>query len=121
VKDAAGADVHASGRLDANGDLPNDPDLAIFHSILRDVNGNRTFFTFRAKTIDATRLIKYGETHTASYSIAVPPGTPGPLTVDAKLHFRPVSPTLVRSLHLERLLPIQIFDMWTDTATVAFP
>jgi hypothetical protein len=121
VKDAAGHDVQVSGRLDANGDLPSDPDLAIFHAILRDANGNRTFFTFRAKSIDARSLIRYAETRTASYAVTVPPGTPGPLTVDATLHFRPVSPALVRSLQLDRLLPIQVFDMWTGEASVAVP
>ena len=119
VKDANGADVHVSGRPVANGDLPNDPDLAYFGSILKDANGDRTFFTFRAASIDESKLIPDGATRVSNYSIAIPLATPGPLTVDATLRFRPVPPSLVRDLDLERLLPIEIFDMWTSEATVA--
>ena len=39
----------------------------------------------------------------------------------AALRFRPVPPGMVRELDLERLLPIEIFDMWTETKTVPLP
>jgi hypothetical protein len=119
VKDATGADVHVSGRPAANGDLPSDPDLATFGAIMRDSNGDRTFFTFRAASIDESKLIPDGATRVASYSFQVPAGTPGPLTVDATLRFRPVPPSMVRDLDLDRLLPIEIFDMWTAQQNVA--
>lgn len=118
VKDATGSEVHVSGRPEANGDLPSDPDLATFGAVMRDANGDRTFFTFRAASIDDSGLLEDGATRVVSYSIPLPPAAPGPLTVDATLRFRPVSPSMVRSLDLERLLPIEIFDMWTGQKTV---
>jgi len=119
VTDGLGREIHASGRPEPDGDLPADPDLASFGAILRDANGDRTFFTWRARSIDESPLVAYGETRVTTYDVAIPGGTPGPLTVRASLRFRPVSPSFVRMLALDRLLPIEIFDMWSDEKTVA--
>jgi hypothetical protein len=119
VKDASGAVIYRSGALDAEDDLIRDPDLAFFGARLLDANGEQTFFTWRATGIDESKLLQFGESREASYSVVVPPGTPGPLSVEAALRFRPLPPALVRDLGLERLLPIEIFTMWEAAQPVA--
>jgi hypothetical protein len=120
VRDAANRVIHSSGELLPNGDLPADPDLAKFGAVMRDADGNPTFFTWRAVSIDESGLLQYGRARAASYVIDVPASPPValPLTVDARLRFRPVSPAMVRMLELERLLPIEIYEMWSDSRTV---
>jgi hypothetical protein len=120
VRDAADRVIHSSGELLPNGDLPADPDLAKFGAVMHDAEGNPTFFTWRARSIDESGLLQYGRARTAMYTIDVPESPPiqGPLTVQARLRFRPVSPAMVRMLDLERLLPIEIFEMWTDSRVV---
>lgn len=118
VKDAAAREIHVSGRLHANGDLPADPDLVQFGAVLRDGNGDRTFFTWRGVSIDESGLIRHGETRHVEWSVPVPAGTAGPLSVEARVRFRPVSPAMVRMLGQERLLPIEVFDMWTGSVEV---
>ena len=119
VKDAAAREILVSGRLDANGDLPSDADLVKFGAVMRDAAGAPTFFTWRAVSIDETGLLQPGETRHASWTVPIPGGTAGPLTVEARLRFRPVSPAMVRMLGLDRLLPIEIFDMWSGSTTVS--
>ena len=119
VKDASGASIYRSGALDAEDDLIRDPDLAFFGARLLDVNGDETFFTWRAVAIDESKLLQFGQRREVPYSVVVPPGTPAPLSVEAALRFRPVPPGLVRDLALERLLPIEIFTMWETAQPVA--
>ena len=121
VKDANGTEIYTSGQLEPNGDLHVSPDLVKFGAVMRDANGDPTFFTWRAESIDESGLIQYGQTRTGTWIVPVPVGTPRPLSVTATLRFRPVSPAMVRSLDLERLLPIEIFDMWTETKSVPLP
>jgi len=121
VSDGTGALLYRSGWLEANGDLV-DPtvDLALvrFGSVMTDENGDPTLFTWRAVAIDETELLRYGATRQASYAIDVPAGTPGPLTVVARLRFRPLKPEILRAASLPELLPIEIFDMWSTSASV---
>jgi hypothetical protein len=118
VKDASGAALYRSGALDAEDDLVRDPDLAFFGADLLDANGDKTYFTWRSVGIDESRLLQFGEFREAPYSVVVPAGTPGPLSVEAALRFRPLPPELVRDLGLERLLPIHVFTMWEGTQPV---
>ena len=120
VRDATDRVLHSSGELLPSGDLPADPDLVTFGAVMRDAAGEPTFFTWRATSIDESGLLQYGRSRVATYAIDVPADPPvaGPLTVEARLRFRPVSPAMVRMLDLERLLPIEIFDMWSDSRVV---
>lgn len=118
VKDESAREIHVSGRLDPDGDLPADPDLAKFGSVMYDATGAPTFFTWRGVAIDESGLIRHGETRNVSWNVPIPPGTLGPLTVEARLRFRPVAPAMVRMLGLDRLLPIEIFDMWSESRAV---
>jgi hypothetical protein len=49
----------------------------------------------------------------------VPIGAVGPLTVEMALNFRPMDPRVIRAIELDELLPIEIFEMWSDERTVA--
>jgi hypothetical protein len=121
VRDASGA-IYRSGYLEANGDLvaaSADPDLEFFGSTMRDASGNPTFFSWRAASIDESLLLPFGFTRTATYTVDVPIGAVGPLTVEMALNFRPMDPRVIRAVELDELLPIEIFEMWSDERTVA--
>ena len=80
-----------------------------------DANGAPTGRAWEAASIDETGLLAYMESRTASYTVNVPTGTTGLLTVELALRFRSLAPAGVRDLGLERILPIEIFDMWRET------
>jgi hypothetical protein len=122
VRDGAGATIQRSGWLEPNGDLVSptvDPDLEFFGSTMRDAGGARTFFTWRAATIDESLLLAVGQTRVADYTVAVALGTPGPLDVSVRLLFRPIAPEIIRVAGLDQLLPIEIFEMWSTSFAVA--
>ncbi|MDP6460924.1 MAG: hypothetical protein QGH59_04020, partial [Gemmatimonadota bacterium] len=122
VTDSAGASVYRSGYLLANGDLvtvAEDPDLTLFHSKLYDADGERTLLSFVATSIDDSLLLPYMSTRTAHYPVTVPAAASGPLTVEIMLRFRPIAPPILRAIDLPELLPIEIFDMWSASYTVA--
>jgi hypothetical protein len=114
VRDGLGALVYRSGWLAGADSLltTTDADLVSFGSHLLDAQGQPTFFLWRAVGIDEGRLLRHGATRPADYTFDVPPGTPGPLTVDVALRFRSFAPQQLTELGLERLLPIRIFTMW---------
>jgi hypothetical protein len=122
VRDAADALLYRSGWLEANDDLTEaDPDLVSFGSDLRDADGERTVFLWQAVSIDESRLLQYGDTRVAEYALEVPPGTPGPISVDVALRFRPFPPSRMRELDLDHLLPVEIFEMWSGSYAVPVP
>ncbi len=120
VRDASNALIYRSGWLEANGDLTAaDPDLVEFGGRLLDGNGDRTFFTWRAKSIDESRMIRFNETRDVTDAVSVPPGTTGPLAITATLRFRSFAPAQFRELGLDALLPqIEVFNMWTGNWSV---
>lgn len=123
AKDATGKVFYISGDLDDNGDLRNhwseldpygDSDLISLSSRFIDAHGNRTLFTWEAveHTSDAIEpLLK----RTWTLFLPVPKDAQGPLTIEARLHFRAYGPFLLRLLGLSEL--IKGFPIWTiDTA-----
>jgi hypothetical protein len=122
VTDGGGGTIFRSGWLEPNGDLVTavlDPELETFGSVLRDALGARTFFTWRAASIDETGLLRVGHTRVADYLVDVPAGVVGPLDVSVRLLFRPVAPEILRLTALDHLLPIEIFEMWSGAWQVA--
>lgn len=125
VRDNSQNIVYSSGQLDANLDLMDD------HSefAARDTdlfNAQATMYradsSLAAGTWDVAYMtnpsIEPGETRTVDYTIPVPPGLTGNLSVDVTLRFRSFPPYLFRSLGLDSLLPIPIIDMATSARTV---
>ncbi len=119
VRDAADDVVYRSGWLEADDSLTeSDPDLVKFGSKLYDSDGQPTVFLWRAASIDESGLLQYGDTRVAEYTFDVPPGTPGPLAVNATLWFRSFPPAKLAELDLERLLPLVRFEMASELASV---
>jgi len=116
---APGDPIYHSGRLAANGDLVEDADLTFFGAKLYDAANQPTLFSWRAASIDESLLLPYARTRTAGYDVPVGTEAVGPLAVEATLHFRPIAPPLIRALGLPELLPIEVFDMWSASWTVA--
>lgn len=111
--------LYRSGALAANGDLVKDSDLTFFGSQMFDAANQPTLFSWRAASIDESLLLPYEETRIAAYSVPIEQTVIGPLAVEAALRFRPVSPPLIRALGgLDHLLPIEIFEMWSDAWSV---
>jgi hypothetical protein len=114
VTDDSGVTLLHSGSVHPNGDLVTeveDPQLGFFGAIAYDAQGNPTSMNFRAVTLDESRMIPFQESKTFAYSAAIPPGATSPLHLEVVLRFRPVRPSMIRELGLERLLPIEIFEM----------
>ncbi len=122
VRDGDGTELYHSGALQDGGDLPTvaqDPDLELFTAQMYDADGAPTGFAWRAESIDESGLLPYLASRTGGWTVNVPGGTPEPLEVSLALRFRPIPPATMRELDLERLLPVEIFDMWTETTTVS--
>jgi hypothetical protein len=114
LTDGSEATLFHSGSLHPNGDLvteSEDPSLAFMGAIAYDAKGNPTSMNFRAVSVDESRMIRSQESKTFSYSALIPPGATSPLHLEVVLRFRPVRPSMIRELGLERLLPIEIFEM----------
>lgn len=126
VSDAFERVFYSSGLLDANSDLMNDnsafpardPDLFNAQATMRRADGQATGFTWDAVGLD-NPSIRAGETRAVTYDFDVPPGTPGPITVDVVLRFRSFPPYVFRALGLESLLPIPIIDMEQETRQIS--
>ena len=56
-------------------------------------------------------MIPFQGSSTKSYSAFIPKGATSPIHLEVALHFRPARPSMIRELGLERLLPIEIFEM----------
>lgn len=117
--------IYESGQLDANLDLMDDH--SEFSARDTDLfNAQATMFradsTLASGTWDVAYMtdpsIKPGETRTVDYTVSVPSGLTGTLSVDVDLRFRSFPPYLFRSLGLDSLLPIPIIDMASANNTV---
>ena len=118
VTDAHGGTVYRSGWLAEDGTLSDDPALTSFGARLIDFSGQATWFTWRAASLDKSRCLVFGETRVATYSVTLPAGVVGPLGVRVAVRYRPLPPGLLRALGLEALLPVEVFDLWSDKWTV---
>ncbi len=121
LEDALSNTIGRSGWLEPNGDLvdpADDPSLAFFGAIATDAAGNPTPFNFRAVAVDESRMIPFAATRVSSYSFDVPPGAVSPLELRVAVRFRPVRPSMIRELALDRLLPIEIFEVAADSSVI---
>jgi len=117
VKDDFGNVVYSSGQLDENDDLIEDDDLFNAQSTMKRADGSPTPATWEAADIDNPSLSP-GETRDMEYSMYVQSRYSGALSVKVALRFRSFSPSSLRELGLNELLPIPLIDMATASATV---
>ena len=106
VHDASGDLLYESGTLDDNGDLRDhwsaldpygDDDLISLHSDLVDADGQRTRLTHEAAE-HRTRALQPLHERTWTLFVSVPDDAAGPLSVSARLRFRPYGPHVFRLL-----------------------
>jgi len=125
VHDAAGELLYETGTLDADGDLRDhwsaldpygDDDLIALHSDLIDADGQRTRLTHVAVE-HRIRALQPLHERTWTLFAPVPGDAVGPLTVSARLRFRPYGPHLFRLLEQE-VPELVITDIDADAATV---
>lgn len=126
VHDAEGTPLYETGTLDANGDLRDhwsaldpygDDDLITLHSDLIDAEGQRTRLTHEAAE-HRTRALQPLHERTWTLFVPVPEAAVGPLSVSARLRFRPYGPHIFRLL--EQDVPdLVITDIDADAAAVA--
>ncbi|RMG67006.1 MAG: hypothetical protein D6715_05650 [Calditrichaeota bacterium] len=119
---ATGQVVYQSGLLDPNGDLlnhhseyvangslPEDSTLALFHGTPFTA-GSETLFFWEADAVEKKTIPPF-DSRTVTYRIA-PPLPQGPLTVNVRLRFRSFPPYLLRAIGMESLIDkLIIFDM----------
>lgn len=136
VTDADGNVMLESGTLDGNGDLMNEHSelapsadfwitnrLSIFRSYLTDVNGDETFdFIGAATKIEDASLLP-GETRYVRYHLGEAPttATPLPITIEARLLYRPFPPFLLRNTYEmddDLIASVPIFEIATATAVL---
>jgi hypothetical protein len=124
VSDGSGTTLLHSGSLHPNGDLVSpaeDPQLGFFGAIAYDAQGNPTSMNFRAVSLDESRMIPFQTSKTASYTTALPGGVTSPIHLEVVLRFRPVRPSMIRELGLDRLLPIEVFEMAQFSEDIPVP
>ncbi|MFQ5498150.1 MAG: multiheme c-type cytochrome [Candidatus Zixiibacteriota bacterium] len=125
VTDALGDTVYSSGMFDANDDLMDessdfperDPDLVNYQAQMLRADSTKTGATWEAAGLDNPAIYP-NQTRHETYSVAVPQGTAGPLSVEMKLRFRSFGPSTFRAFGQEDLLPIPIVDMASGLSTV---
>jgi len=124
VTDASGVTLLHSGSLHPNGDLVSpaeDPQLGFFGAIAYDAQGNPTSMNFRAVSLDESRMIPFQGSVTKHYSGLISMSTTFPLHLEVVLRFRPVRPSMIRELGLDRLLPIEVFEMARFSEDIPVP
>lgn len=118
VRDAAGDELHHSGALDAQGELR--PGTLRFGSELLDAEGKPTFRLWKAQSIGWKRCIAPKATERETFEVAVPPGSSGPLAIEARLLYRSASPRLVRELMKDAAYEPRIVEMASASSSVVW-
>lgn len=128
ARDVEGTVLYRTGDLDAAGDLRDhwseldpygDQDLLSFASNLVDEAGNPELFPWRAAEHTSASLAPL-YARTATLFVPTAGATAGPVTVEARLRFRPYPPHLLRALGLEDAISrVPIIDL--DAVTLEVP
>lgn len=127
ARDASGRVIYETGHLDQNGDLRgyfsaepySDPDLIALNSQLIGHNGTPELFPWRATEHRLSSLPPL-YTRTFTLFVPVPEDAEGPVSVEARLRFRPYPPFLLRALGLDDLVEkVSIRDLAEASIEVA--
>ncbi len=118
IKDATGKRVFRSGALDKNGDL--DRQAMRFTAEAGDKNGKLTYKPWEVTHFIWKRLIKPKATARDAFTVPIPTGTKGPLTIDAKLLYRNAPPVVLKLVYPAGKAPtLRTVEMAHTTTTVA--
>lgn len=89
VLDGTGQELYHSGAVGPDGKL--DPMAVDFHRILGNEYGKPVDRIWQARTVLSDTTIPAKATRYGNYSVPIPVGTQGPVTIKATLHFRAAS------------------------------
>lgn len=127
VTDSAGAVLYESGTLGEDEDLRGywsasdpygDPDLVMFGSGFIDADGEPTLFPWRATEHWSTTLSPLYQ-RASTYFVPTEGAAAGPLSVQARVRFRPVSPHLLRTAGLgDHVADVPVYDLAATDAEV---
>ncbi|MBK7878291.1 MAG: hypothetical protein IPJ77_21760 [Planctomycetes bacterium] len=117
VKDADGKELHRSGTLDAHGELA--PKTLRFGSELLDASGKPTFKLWEAASFAWKRCIAPKATDREPFHVTLPPGTRGPLSIEAGLLFRSAPPHVVKAVMKDAAFTPRIVEMASASSSVA--
>ncbi|MCB1019402.1 MAG: tetratricopeptide repeat protein, partial [Acidobacteria bacterium] len=92
-KDASGRDVFLSGAVEQDGEGKVDPGAHYFRSVMLDEHGNvaNKRNAFQTRSLLYARLIPPGAADVSHYIVDIPEWAEGPITLEAKLHYRKFS------------------------------
>lgn len=117
VTDAGGRELYRSGGLQEDGEA--DPQAKQYHVEFADADGNPTVKPWSAASIIRDNRIAPGATDTQRFDISLPADAVMPLTVQATLHYRSASPSLVRELISTGSIDLPVIDMATARQVLA--
>ncbi|RJQ43780.1 MAG: cytochrome c family protein [Gaiellales bacterium] len=115
VTDAGGKTVFHSGAVDEDGAV--DADAVMYHTVLKDKNGDPTHKPWFAAGILSDHRIPPMETVSETYAIHVPDDAVAPLTVKATLRYRSAPQTVIEELLGDGAPTLPIIEMVTASWT----
>lgn len=117
ILDANGEIVYRSGAVDADGNV--DPQAVMYHTVLKDKNGDATLKPWFAAGILSDNRIPPMETVTETYTVPVAADAAMPLSVTVTLRYRSAPQFKIDELLGEDAPTLPIIDMVTATTTIS--
>lgn len=116
VTDASGKAIYRSGGINEDGAV--DPQAVMYQTLFKDKDGQTTHKPWLAAEIFTDNRIPPMGSATEKYSVPVPAGAAMPLMVNATLHYRTASQSVVNELMGADAIEIPIIDMVSANAEV---
>lgn len=114
VKDSSGKIIFESGKLDANGNLPDD--ARIFNTVYADKNGKPTEKVWEAVKILKDHRVPPKGSLTESFEFELPANTQKPLTITVELLYRSAPQHIVDKLMKDKpKVPVILMTSATKT------
>ena len=114
--DNSGSVVYRSGDIRKDGSV--DPEAVMYHSILHDKEGKKTYLPWRAIKIAKEHLIPPKQTITENYKLKLPRNAVGNLTITAKLRYRAAPQNIMDELFEKGTFNIEVVDMAAVDQTI---
>ena len=107
--DGAGKVVYQNGVIQPDGSV--DPEAVMYHSILHDKDGKKTYLPWQAVKLAEEHLILPKKTVTESYRFRLPPDASGTLSIKTRLRYRAAPQQIMDSLFGKGTFKIEVVDM----------